>query len=66
MKLNKVNPDTPYLLRVDPSDRAIGAAMEQFEDDGPTTEDALGRLRRPVAFCYRKLTSGQARTWTPR
>ena len=70
LSLQTVDPDKPFILRVDASDRAIGAALEQFADptDGmPTVGDATGRRKTvPVAFCSRKLTPGQVRSWSVR
>ena len=69
LELQTVNPDKPFILRVDASDRAVGAALEQMAEDGfkmPTATDALTRRTVPVAFCSRKLTAGQVRTWSPR
>jgi len=66
LRLFTVNPDRPFVLRVDASDRAVGAALEQFADDHPHVEHALERERHPVAFCSRKLTASQARGWSPR
>jgi len=62
--LHTVDPDKPFVMRVDASDRAVGAALEQFHDKEPHTKDALSRPRYPVAFCSRKLTAGQVKTWT--
>jgi hypothetical protein len=64
-----VNPDKPFILRVDASGRAVGAALEQFAEDtaekpDPTT--AMTKKTVPVAFCSRKLTPGQVRSWSPR
>ena len=71
LELQTVQPDKPFILRVDASDRAVGAALEQFADprtSRPTKEEVLGKSRTtvPVAFCSRKLTPGQVRTWSPR
>ena len=69
LELFMVNPDKPFVLRVDASDKAVGAALEQFDDDlpdRPTEGDTSSRKRHPVAFLSRKLTPGQVRTWTPR
>jgi hypothetical protein len=64
LSLQTVNPDKPFILRVDASGRAVGAALEQFEDEGterPTPETAATRRTVPVAFCSRKLTASQVR-----
>ena len=70
LSLQTVDPDKPFILRVDASDRAIGAALEQFADSPegmPTMGDATGRRKTiPVAFCSRKLTPGQVRSWSVR
>ena len=57
--LQCVNPDKPFILRVDASGRAVGAALEQFAEDTterPTPENQAGKKTVPVAFCSRKLT----------
>jgi len=67
--LYSVNPDKPFVLRVDASGKAVGAALEQFVDpqEGMPTSDQVQCMRRvPVAFCSRKLTPSQANSWTPR
>lgn len=69
LKLHNVNPDKPFVIRADASNRAVGAALELFLDDipgMPTIEDVYDRNRAPVAFFSRKLTDGQIRTWAPR
>jgi hypothetical protein len=69
LRLHNVNPDKPFVIRADASNRAVGAALEQFLDDSPdppTVEDIHQKARVPVAFFSRKLTEGQTRTWTPR
>jgi len=71
LELQTVQPDKPFILRVDASDRAVGAALEQFADQRttrPTKDEVLQKSRTsvPVAFCSRKLTPGQVRTWSPR
>ena len=70
LSLQTVDPDKPFILRVDASDRAIGAALEQFADSTtgmPNMGDATGRRKTiPVAFCSRKLTPGQVRSWSVR
>ena len=71
LELQTVQPDKPFILRVDASEKAVGAALEQFADPGtsrPTKEEVLQKTRTtvPVAFCSRKLTPGQAKTWSPR
>ena len=65
--LQRVNPDLPFVLRVDASKVAIGATLEQLLDEErvPTVEDVKLRKKVPVAFMSRKLTGSQ-RNWTPR
>ena len=56
LALHTVRPDRPFILRVDASGRAVGAALEQFEDETsgmPTSEDVRTRKRVPVAFFSR-------------
>ena len=68
LKLHTVNPDRPFILRTDASNRAVGAALEQFVEDVqgmPSSEDVHSKKTVPVAFCSRKLASGQI-NWTPR
>ena len=56
--LKQVNPDIPFVLRVDASKYAVEAALEQLlnEERCPTKEDVLNRTTVPVAFMSRKLT----------
>ena len=65
--LQRVNPDKPFVLRVDASGYAIGATLEQLLDEErmPTVEDVRARKTVPVAFMSRKLTEGQQK-WVPR
>ena len=65
--LQRVNPDKPFVLRVDASGYAVGATLEQLkEGDGrPIAQDAMEKKTVPVAFMSRKLTGSQ-RNWTPR
>ena len=56
-KLWLINPDPGFVLRTDASDYAVGAVLEQVEDDGTQVL---------VAFWSRVLPPGQRRTWTPR
>ena len=65
--LQRVNPDKPFVLRVDASKYAVGAALEQLIDEErcPTKEDVLNRKTVHVAFMSRKLT-GSLRNWVPR
>jgi hypothetical protein len=69
LELQCVNPDKPFILRVDASGRAVGAALEQFAEDTmerPTLENQKGKKTIPVAFCSRKLTTSQVSGWTAR
>ena len=67
LSLQVVNPDHPFILRVDASTSAIGAALEQLpEPVSFTKEEALVRETIPVAFMSRKLTPGQASKWPVR
>ena len=68
LELYTVTPDKPFVLRVDASGWAVGAALEQFvvpQEGMPTKEQVKTLKRVPVAFCSRKLTSSQL-NWTPR
>ena len=67
LALQRVNPDKPFVLRVDASGYAVGATLEQLrEGDGkPTAQDVLEKKTVPVAFMSRKFPEGQ-RKWTPR
>ena len=66
MVLQRVNPDKPFILRVDASGYAVGASLEQLidEDRRPTAQDVLDKKTFPVAFMSRKLAPGQ-RKWVP-
>ena len=59
--LQRVNPDKPFVLRVDASKYAVGAALEQLIDEErcPTKEDVLNSKTVPVAFMSRKMTGSQ-------
>ena len=64
LQLQIVNPDKPFILRVDASQFAVGGVLEQLKDDEdktriPTAEDVRAGKTMPVAFMSRKLTEGQ-------
>ena len=63
--LLRLNPDKPFVLRVDASIYAVGAALEQLLDEErcPTKEDVLNRKTVPVAFMSQ---TGSQRNWVPR
>ena len=65
--LQVVNPDKPFVLRVDASEFAVGATLELLlsEDRMPTTNDVREKRTVPVAFLSRKL-GGSQRNWVPR
>ena len=52
-----VDPNNGFVLRTDASDYAVGAVLEQVQDEGSHV---------PVAFWSRILAEGQRRTWTAR
>ena len=64
--LQRVNPNRPFVLRVDASGYAVGAVLEQLEEGNqmPTVEDVRARKTIPIAFLSRKLALGQ-RKWVP-
>ena len=57
LKLWLINLDKGFVLRTDASYYAVGAVLEQVEDDG---------TRVSVAFWSRVIAPGQRLTWTPR
>ena len=59
LELFRMDPDHPFVLRADASDRAIGAVLEQVRQGAP---GPTGRV--PVAFFSRKLNKHQL-NWTP-
>ena len=69
LEIHTVDPDRPFILRVNASDRAGGAALEQLiEKPGgmPTLLEATTKQTLRVAFCSRKLTPSQVRGWSER
>jgi hypothetical protein len=68
LKLQVVNPDRPYVLRVDASGKAVGAVLEQHPNAAgrPTPENSKPGMTVPVAFMSRKLTDSQQRVWDVR
>ncbi len=65
--LQRVNPDRPFILKVDASRYAVGETLEQLvdEDRKPTAEDVWNKKIVPVAFTSKKLTQGK-RNWVSR
>ena len=60
LELFRVDPDKPFILRADASDKAIGAVLEQVREVAP------GKVQQvPVGFFSRKLDRSQL-NWTPR
>ena len=69
IQLNTVELDRTFILRVDASDKAVGAALEQFVQPAkgmPNIVDATTLPTVPVAFISWKLASVQVRTWSSR
>ena len=60
LELFRVEPDQPFVMRTDASDKAIGAVLEQHREVVP---GEVGLV--PVAFFSRKLGKCQL-NWTPR
>ncbi len=60
LELFWLDPDKPFILRADASDRAIGAVLEQKHEQGI---GPFGTV--PVGFFSRKLSKHQL-NWTPR
>ena len=50
--LQRVNPNRPFVLRVDASGYAVGAVLERLEESNrmPTVEDVRARKTVPIAF----------------
>ena len=65
LALQTVNPNKPFVLRVDASTHAVGATLEQFIDETrmPTPEDVRSHKTVPVPFLSRKVTPSQ-RSWS--
>ena len=68
LALQTADPDRPFILKVDASDYAIGAVLEQLPKDTTVTEFTkleitAKTLTVPVAFFSRKLTPGQRKNW---
>ena len=61
LELFIIDPDRPFVLRADASDRAIGAVLEQEREVEPGAKP----VRVPVGFFSRKLGKNQL-NWTPR
>jgi len=69
LSLQTVRLQEAFYLRVDASNRAIGAVLEQLRDGVVITDpkDVVKKgMTVPVAFLSRKLTDGQSRTWDVR
>ena len=60
LELFRVDPDSPFVMRADASDKAIGAVLEQRREVTPGETSLV-----PVGFFSRKLAKGQL-NWTPR
>jgi hypothetical protein len=60
LELFRVDPDKPFVLRADASDKAIGAVLEQSREVTPGHTSFV-----PVCFLSRKLGKHQL-NWTPR
>ncbi len=58
--LFQADPDKPFILRADASDRPIGVVLEQKREGALTPHGTV-----PVAFLSRKLGKSQL-NWTPR
>ena len=66
LSLQAINPDAPFVLRVDASERAIGAVLEQLPDakKDMSPEEATPGKSVPVAFLSRNVTPGQPAKWS--
>ena len=66
LSLQNVRVDQPFVLRVDASGKAVGAALEQVPNgvEAKTIDDVLKHGNTvPIGFMSRKLTESQMRTW---
>jgi hypothetical protein len=63
LKIQVVNPDRPYVLRVDASGKSVGAVLEQHPSAAcrPTLENSKPGMTVPLALMSRKLTDSQQR-----
>jgi hypothetical protein len=59
MELFRADPDKPFILRADVSDKAIGAVLEQKHPEGTVPYGTV-----PVGFFSRQLSKHQL-NWTP-
>ena len=67
LKLQIMDPKREFILRVDASDFAVGAVLEQLPpSEILSAESSINRKSYPVAFFSRKLTPSQVRTWSVR
>jgi hypothetical protein len=67
LRLQIMDPKNPFILRVDASEFAIGAVLEQVPPGNELSlESSLSQKSYPVAFFSRKLTPGQVRSWSVR
>ncbi len=60
IELFRADPDKPFILRADASDKAIGAVLEQKHPEGTGPYGTV-----PVGFFSRQLSKHQL-NWTPR
>ena len=67
LALQTADPDRPFILKVDASDYAIRAALEQLPKDTEVTKFTKSEISAktptvPVAFFSRKLSPAKGRT----